>query len=292
MWYQLIIKSSRELAPVISDAMSELGALSVSLSDTEDEQVFDRLDGEAPLWSQTTVTGLWPGEINPDRIVDALRDLLAPNELPEVEKVKLEDQDWERVWLDRFEPININNHLWVSPVHISPPTPALPTIFLDPGLAFGTGTHATTYLCLKWLTQIELQNCNVIDYGCGSGILAIAALKLGASSAIGIDSDPGAIEVSRVNARQNHVDDQFSAYLPQEMPNGIKAAVVVANILAEPLIELAPVLSGLVAPGGQLALSGMLAGQVDEVKKHYATEFALNCEILDGWALLAGPKLD
>jgi ribosomal protein L11 methyltransferase len=272
--------------------MSELGAVSVSLSDTEDEPVFDRLDGEAPLWSQTTVTGLWPGEINPDHIVDALRDLLAPNELPEVEKARLEDQDWERVWLDRFKPININNHLWVSPVHVPPPTPALPTIFLDPGLAFGTGTHATTYLCLKWLTQIELQNCNVIDYGCGSGILAIAALKLGASSAIGIDTDPGAIEVSRVNARQNHVDDQFSAYLPREIPDGIKAAVVVANILAEPLIELAPVLSGLVATGGQLALSGMLARQVDEVKKHYATEFALNCEILDGWALLAGPKLD
>jgi ribosomal protein L11 methyltransferase len=292
MWHQLIIKASRALAPRISDAMHELGAVSVSLSDTEDEPVFDRLDGESPLWSRTTVSGLWKEESDPDLVIDALRDWLAPNELPAVEKRTLEDQDWERVWLDRFEPIKINDRLWISPVHISPPAPALPTVYVDPGLAFGTGTHATTHLCLKWLTQIELQGLDVIDYGCGSGILAIAALKLGARHAIGVDTDPRAVDVSRVNAHQNDVDHVFSAYLPEELPIASTAQVVLANILAEPLVELAPAITELVAPGGQLALSGMLAEQAEDVKKHYSANFELHCELRDGWVLLAGRKKD
>ena len=288
MWQQLIIKSGRELAPVIADAMSEQGAVSVSLSDREDESVFDRLDGEAPLWSQTTVTGLWAEDADLDVIVAALKNAIAPEILPAVTRTALEDQDWERAWLDRFQPININDKLWISPVDVVPPAPALPTVYIDPGLAFGTGTHATTRLCLEWLTNIPLGGLNIVDYGCGSGILAIAALKLGAARAWGVDTDPRALEVSGNNASQNDVADHFEGFLPDDVPAQLSAPVVLANILAEPLIELAPQLTAMVEPGGRIALSGMLAEQVDLVLPYYAANFDLHSELRDGWALLSG----
>ncbi|KPK11256.1 MAG: hypothetical protein AMJ68_06585 [Acidithiobacillales bacterium SG8_45] len=288
MWQQLIIKSGRELAPIIADAMSELGAVSVSLSDSKDEPVFDRLDGESPLWSQTTVTGLWAEDADIDVIVAAMENAIAPETLPPVTRTALADQDWERVWLDRFQPIKINDKLWVSPVDIVPPAPALPTVYVDPGLAFGTGTHATTHLCLDWLTKIPLRDLNAIDYGCGSGILAIAALKLGAAHAWGVDIDPRALEVSRDNASQNGVADRFEGFLADAVPAHLSAPVVLANILAEPLIELAPQLTAMVETGGRIALSGMLAEQVDLVLPHYAANFDLHSELRDGWALLSG----
>lgn len=290
MWHQLIIKAGRELAPVIADAMSELGAVSVSLSDSKDEPVFDRLDGEAPLWSHTTVTGLWAEGDDIDAVVAALEDAVAPDPLPAVSRDKLADQDWERVWLDRFQPININNKLWISPVDIAPPPPLLPTVYIDPGLAFGTGTHATTHLCLKWLTEVSLKGLKVIDYGCGSGILAIAALKLGAAIAWGVDTDPRALEVSRDNARQNGVDDRFKGFLPDAVPADLTAPIVLANILAEPLIELASRLTAMVEPGGRIALSGLLAEQVALVAPHYEASFDLHSELHDGWALLSGQR--
>ena len=290
MWQQLIIKASRELAPAIADAMSKSGAVSVSLSDSEDEPVFDRLDGEAPLWSKTTVTGLWDEDADIDVIVAALDTAIAPEKLPSVTRTTLANQDWERVWLDRFQPIKINDRLWISPVDATPPPPVLPTVYVDPGLAFGTGTHATTHLCLNWLTEFPLTGADVIDYGCGSGILAIAALKLGAADAWGVDTDPRALEVSRDNARQNGVSDRFKAFLPDAVPANLTAPVVLANILAEPLMDLAPRLTAMVAPGGRIALSGMLASQVDIVQPHYEAHFDLHSVLRDGWALLSGQK--
>lgn len=290
MWQQLIIKADRELAPIIADTMSALGAVSVSLSDSEDEPVFDRLDGESPLWSHTTVTGLWAEGDDIDAIVIALENAIAPEPLPPVTRAMLADQDWERVWLDRFQPININNKLWISPVDVVPPPPALPTVYVDPGLAFGTGTHATTHLCLNWLTEVPLKGLEIIDYGCGSGILAIAALKLGAARAWGVDTDPRALEVSRDNARQNDVEDRFEGFLPDAVPASLTAPVVLANILAEPLIELAPRLTSMVEPGGRIALSGLLAEQVALVEPHYEAGFDLHCELRDGWALLSGQR--
>lgn len=289
-WQQLIVRTSRYSAPVISDAMLELGAMSVSLSDTRDEPVFDRLDGEVPLWTQTTVTGLWPEGENLDTVAEHLRDAVGTAVVVAIEKKILADQDWERVWLDRFQPININQRLWISPAELEPPGPVMPTVYIDPGLAFGTGTHATTHLCLEWLTDIPLNDVTVIDYGCGSGVLAIAAIKLGAARAVGIDTDPRALEVSQENARINGVSDRFTALFPQEMPGDLDAPVVVANILAEPLIELAQVISALVEPGGVLGLSGLLESQIESVRAHYSTDFDLIPRIRDGWALLAGRK--
>lgn len=290
-WQQLIVHTSREAAPVISDTMSALGAMSVSLSDNRDEPVFDRLDGEMPLWIQTTVTGLWPEGNDLDTVAERLRDVVGATAIVAIETKTLADQDWERVWLDRFQPININQRLWISPAELEPPGPALPTVYIDPGLAFGTGTHATTHLCLEWLTDIPLKDVTVIDYGCGSGVLAIAAIKLGAARAVGIDTDPRALEVSRENARNNGVGDRFTALLPQESPGGLAAPVVVANILAEPLIELARVIAAMVEPGGLLGLSGLLESQIEPVRAHYSTDFDLIPRIRDGWALLAGRKL-
>jgi ribosomal protein L11 methyltransferase len=289
-WQQLVIESSRDQAILLSDLMSELGARSVSLQDSHDEPVFDRLDGEQPLWSQTTVSGLWPEESDLKTVIKRLGDALAPSPLPPWRTETLVDQQWERVWLDRYEPININNRLWICPVGKEPAGKPLPTVFLDPGLAFGTGTHATTRLCLEWLTEQVLENHSIIDYGCGSGILAIAALKLGASAAVGIDIDARAVNVSRENAKTNTVDDRYSAFLPQEIANDLQAKIVVANILAESLMTLAPVLEECVAPGGMLALSGLLASQVDQVRSCYQHAFDLDLGVTQGWALLAGPK--
>lgn len=289
-WQQLVIESSRDQAVLISELMTTLGAHSVSLQDSHDEPVFDRLDGEQPLWSQTTVSGLWPEQSDLKTVIKQLGEALAPSPLPPTRTETLVDQQWERVWLDRYEPININHRLWICPVNKKSPEESLPTVYLDPGLAFGTGTHATTRLCLEWLTEQSLEHRSIIDYGCGSGILAIAALKLGAQSAIGIDTDARAVDVSIENAKINTVDDSYTSMLSQNKPEDLKADFIVANILAEPLMALAPVLEKCVAANGRLALSGLLESQADQVRSCYQKIFDLGLEIKDGWALLAGPK--
>lgn len=289
-WKQLVIESSRDQAVLISDLMTSFGAQSVSLQDRQDEPVFDLLDGEQPLWSQTTVSGLWPENAELKSVIEQLTEAMAPLPLPYWRVETLVDQQWETVWLDRYQPISINDRLWICPVDKQPPGEILPTVYLDPGLAFGTGTHATTLLCLQWLTLLDLTDRSIIDYGCGSGILAIAALKLGAGSAIGIDVDAKALAVSHDNAKTNAVSSQFAAYLPTELTRDLQADFVIANILAEPLIALAPVLEKMVARGGQLALSGLLESQVEQVQTCYRQAFDLELQIKEGWAILTGPR--
>lgn len=299
MWQQLVIESNRDQAILISDLMTAFGAQSVSLQDRQDEPVFDRLDGDQPLWSQTTVSGLWPESVDLESVVKKLGEAIAPLPLPHWRLETLVDQQWERVWLDRYQPININNRLWICPADkqsrqpkqaSQPPGEALPTIYLDPGLAFGTGTHATTQLCLEWLSKQNLGSSNIIDYGCGSGILAIAALKLGANNAVGIDIDARAVGISRENAKTNAVADRYAAYLPADITNNLQAEVVIANILAEPLMALAPVLEKMVVTNGQLVLSGLLEEQVEQVRECYQHVFDLRLETREGWALLAGSR--
>ncbi len=293
MWQQLVIESNRDQAILISDLMTVFGAQSVSLQDRQDEPVFDRLDGNQPLWSQTTVSGLWPESVDLKTVVNKLGEAIAPLPLPHWRVETLVDQQWERVWLDRYQPININNRLWICPADKQSRQPDgenLPTIYLDPGLAFGTGTHATTQLCLEWLSKQNLGSRDVIDYGCGSGILAIAALKLGADNAVGVDIDARAVEISRENAKTNAVTDRYTAYLPADITNNLQAEVVIANILAEPLMALAPVLEKMVVTDGQLVLSGLLEEQVEQVKACYQHVFDLRLETREGWALLAGPR--
>jgi ribosomal protein L11 methyltransferase len=296
MWQQLIIESNRDQAILISDLMTAFGAQSISLQDRQDEPVFDRLDGDQPLWSQTTVSGLWPESVDLKTVINKLAEEIAPVPLPHWRVETLADQQWERVWLDRYQPININNRMWICPIgeqskqSRQTPGETLPTIYLDPGLAFGTGTHATTQLCLEWLSKQNLGNCGIIDYGCGSGILAIAALKLGAENATGIDIDERAVEISRENAKTNAVADRYTAYLPADITDNLQAEVVIANILAEPLMALAPTLEKMVVANGQLVLSGLLEEQVEQVRACYQHIFDLKLETREGWVLLAGQR--
>jgi ribosomal protein L11 methyltransferase len=217
--------------------------------------------------------------------------LLWQAELPPHELEKIEDQDWERSWMDNFHPMRFGERLWIVPSWHAAPEPDAVNLLLDPGLAFGTGTHPTTSLCLQWLDAQQLQGKTLIDFGCGSGILAIAGLLLGAEHAVGTDIDIQALEASRDNAQRNQVaDDRFDLYLPEQMPD-TPADVLVANILAGPLVSLAPRLASLVKPGGLLALSGILAEQTDEILQAYRDDFELDpVANQEGWIRVSGRR--
>jgi len=273
-WLQLVFESNREQAPALEDALLGLGALSVTLQDSADEPVFEPGIGETPLWQATKLLALFDAEQQTDALIDALRQLIKP--LPAWRAEQLEDQAWERAWMADFQPMRFGERLWICPSWAEPPDPSGIILALDPGLAFGTGTHPTTALCLEWLDSQPLENCTVIDYGCGSGILGIAALLLGARQVIAVDNDPQALLATRDNAERNRIaPEKLTTYLPEQVPADCHADVVVANILAGPLQSLAPLLTRLTQPGGRLALSGILAEQAETVAAAYHPAFAL-----------------
>lgn len=275
-WIQIKINSTGAHAETLSDALMDAGAVSVTFQDTHDNPVYEPLPGETLLWGDTDVIGLFDAETDMADVVAELRQhpLLQSGFRHKIEQI--EDKDWEREWMDNFHPMRFGERLWICPSWRDVPDPNAVNVMLDPGLAFGTGTHPTTSLCLSWLDGLDLQGKTVIDFGCGSGILAIAALKLGAAQAIGIDIDPQAIQASRDNAERNGVADRLSLYLPHQQPANLQADVVVANILAGPLRELAPLISVLPTAGGHLGLSGVLASQAEAVCEAYAEQFALD----------------
>lgn len=275
-WIQIKINTTGDNAEALSDALMDQGAVSVTFQDTHDNPVFEPLPGETLLWGDTDVIGLFDAETEMDEVVAGLQQhpLLGAGFHHKIEQI--EDKDWEREWMDNFHPMRFGERLWICPSWRDVPDPNAVNVMLDPGLAFGTGTHPTTALCLAWLDGLDLQGKTVIDFGCGSGILAIAALKLGAAQAIGIDIDPQAIQASRDNAERNGVSERLSLYLPQQQPDNLTADVVVANILAGPLRELAPLIGVLPKQGGHLGLSGVLASQAEGVCEAYADTFTLD----------------
>jgi len=284
-WLQLSLEAGAQDPEHLSDLFTDLGALSVTLVDAADEPVLEPGPGETPLWSHTRVVALFDAGIDPEsvraglarHIGDAARHMTAE---------PLEDRDWTRAWMDDFAPMRFGERLWVIPGDMTPPAPDAVNLRLDPGLAFGTGTHPTTALCLAWLDAHPPAGQDVIDYGCGSGILAIAALKLGARRVRGVDIDPQALIASRDNARRNGVEAGLALYLPADLP-AEPADLLLANILANPLIELAPTLVSLVRPGGRLVLSGILAGQADAVAAAYAPHGELEpVAEQEGWVRL------
>ena len=289
-WLQVRLAISPEQAETYEDAFLEVGAVSVTFMDAEDQPIFEPDLGTTPLWSNTHLLALFEADTDPANLVAHLQ-LLTGGELPAHEIEHIEDQDWERSWMDNFQPMRFGQRLWIVPSWHAAPEPKAVNLLLDPGLAFGTGTHPTTALCLEWLDGQDLNDCTVIDFGCGSGILAIAALLLGAPQAIGTDIDPQALEASRDNAGRNGIDPaRFPVYLPADMPQQ-PADVVVANILAGPLVSLAPQITALVKAGGRLALSGILAEQAEEVRAAYADAFDLDpTAIKDGWVRISGVK--
>ena len=291
-WLQVRLAITPEQAETYEDALLEVGAVSVTFMDAEDQPIFEPDLGTTPLWSHTHLLALFEADTDTDAdAVFAHLQLLTGAELPEHQAEVIADQDWERSWMDNFQPMRFGQRLWIVPSWHAAPEPDAVNLLLDPGLAFGTGTHPTTALCLEWLDGQDLQDCNVLDFGCGSGILAIAALLLGAKQAVGTDIDYQAIEASRDNAERNGIDaSRFPLYLPEQLP-AEQADVVVANILAGPLVALAPQITSLVKPGGRLALSGILAEQGEDVAAAYADAFDLDplC-IRDGWVRISGRR--
>ncbi|MGP8309085.1 50S ribosomal protein L11 methyltransferase [Vibrio sp. YIC-376] len=276
-WIQIKLNATNENAEQIGDMlMEETGALSVTFLDAQDTPVFEPLPGETRLWGDTDILALYDAEADTNFIIDQIKasNMLADDFAYKVEQ--LEDKDWEREWMENFHPMKFGERLWICPSWRDVPEPDAVNVMLDPGLAFGTGTHPTTALCLEWLESMDLTGKTVIDFGCGSGILAIAAIKLGAEKVIGIDIDPQALQASRDNAERNGVADQLEVYLPQNQPEGLIADVVVANILAGPLRELAPVIKGLVKPNGDLAMSGVLDTQAEDVANYYRDELHID----------------
>ncbi len=290
-WIQLRLNSNKEHAEPLSDLLMELGSVSITFEDSFDTPIFEPKLGETPLWDATTVIALFDAG---DDLAPVIAELKAQPYMPADTDYKIEqveDKDWVREWMDSFHPIKFGNRLWVCPSWREAPEPDAVNVLLDPGLAFGTGTHPTTALCMEWLDSLDLAGKQVIDFGCGSGILAVAALKLGAPHAVGIDIDYQAIDASKDNARRNGVEDKLSLYLPQDQPADIQADVLVANILAGPLRELAPLIAGLVKPNGVLALSGLLNEQAEELREIYSQWFDMDAAAhKEDWSRLTGTR--
>jgi len=289
-WLQVRLAITPEQAQTYEDALLDVGAVSVTFMDAEDQPIFEPDLGTTPLWSHTHLLALFEADVDSAPLLAHL-ELLTGAALPEHQIERIEDQDWERSWMDNFQPMRFGRRLWIVPSWHEAPQPEAVNLLLDPGLAFGTGTHPTTALCLEWLDAQDLAGCTVLDFGCGSGILAIAALLLGAERAIGTDIDPQALEASRDNAGRNGIaPERFPLYLPEQLPQQ-QADVVVANILAGPLVQLAPRITSLVKPGGRLALSGILAEQAEEVRTAYADAFELEPTAeKDGWVRIGGVR--
>ncbi|HJE67087.1 MULTISPECIES: 50S ribosomal protein L11 methyltransferase [Pseudomonadaceae] len=287
-WLQVRLALTPAQAETYEDLMLELGAVSVTFMDAEDQPIFEPDLGTTPLWSQTHLLALFEGDTDAAALEQRVQ-LLANGLVYEVER--LEDQEWERSWMDNFQPMRFGQRLWIVPSWHEAPEPEAVNLLLDPGLAFGTGTHPTTSLCLQWLDGEPVQGLQVLDFGCGSGILAIAALLLGAEHAVGTDIDVQALEASRENANRNGIDPaRFPLYLPADLP-GEPADVVVANILAGPLVGLAEQITRLTRIGGRLALSGILAEQAEDVRAAYAGCFDLEpTATLDGWVRISGTR--
>jgi ribosomal protein L11 methyltransferase len=241
------------------------------------------------LWGNTDVIALFDAETDMNEIVSLLKQAHHLDEHTAYKIEQIEDKDWEREWMDNFHPMQFGQRLWICPSWHEVPDQNAVNVMLDPGLAFGTGTHPTTALCLEWLDGLDLTGKTVIDFGCGSGILAIAALKLGAKNAIGIDIDPQAILASRNNAKQNGVANRLQLFLSDDKPADLKADVVVANILAGPLKELYPIISQLVKEGGDLGLSGILETQAQSVCDAYTQSFDLDpVAVKEEWCRITG----
>ena len=288
-WLQLIIATNESFADKISDALMEQGAVSVTLQDLQDQPVLEPAPGTTPMWSKTRVVWLFDANADPAQVIKNTEQQLQQM-LADWKAEPLEDKDWVRAWMDEFKPLLFGKKLWVVPSTFEPPQPGAINILLDPGLAFGTGTHPTTSMCLEWLDANPPKGKGIIDFGCGSGILAIAAILLGASQAEAIDLDPQALIATRDNAEKNNVANKIHTCLPNAFTKQ-QTTLLLANILATPLIELAPYFAELTATDGHIVLSGILAEQAQDVLAAYQADFDIQIwKQQDDWVCLAGRR--
>ncbi len=290
-WIQFNIEASPQKTEQIENAVLDAGAVSVTLQDAADQPILEPGVGETPLWDSCILTALFPASIDTSTTEQQIQANLSFSLCSSWQLV--EDKDWSQEWKKHFKPVACSDcRLWICPSWIETPQPDAVNLRLDPGLAFGTGSHPTTMLCLNWLEKQTLQGKTLIDFGCGSGILGIAALLLGAEKVWAIDNDPQALLASRDNAQRNGIEDErLITLLPEEIPSEAKADIMVANILAKPLIDLAPQISKLTLNNGQLCLSGILSHQVDQVSAAYTEKFIFADSVIeDNWAQLAATK--
>lgn len=290
-WIQLRLSADEETAEKYSDWLSACGAQAVTFIDAKDTPIYEPLPGDEVLyWHNTVVMGLYDASHDMDKVISYLQRIHPDKKEMQFKLEQLEDKDWEREWMDNFHPMKFGERLWVCPSWREVPDPEAVNVMLDPGLAFGTGTHPTTALCLTWLDSLDLKDKVVVDFGCGSGILSLAALKLGAKKVIGIDIDPQALQASQENAKRNGVEDRLELFLPKDQPT-LQADVVVANILAGPLRELAPTIIEFVAPEGLLALSGVLEEQAVSLQSTYGQWCEMEpVTIQEEWVRLNGRR--
>ena len=290
-WIQLNIKVTPQQTEQIEDAVLDAGAVSVTLQDAADQPILEPGVGETPLWDNCILTALFSASIDTTTTEQQIQACL-PFALQASWQL-VEDKDWSQEWKKHFKPIACSDgRLWICPSWIEAPEPDAVNLQLDPGLAFGTGSHPTTMLCLNWLEKQSLKGKTVIDFGCGSGILGIAALLLGADKVWAIDNDPQALLASRDNAQRNGIEDKrLVTLLPQQIPTDAKADIMLANILAKPLIDLADQISDLTLNQGLLCLSGILSHQIDQVSAAYTDQFIFTpSTIEDNWAQLSAKK--
>lgn len=267
------------------------GASSVSMVDAGDDPVLEPAPGATPLWSRTVVIGLFEAQADVAHVQAMLRERLPDGAAVELMVERVEDQDWVRVWLKDCVPMKFGTRLWVCPREKRIDEPGCATLLLDPGLAFGTGTHPSTALCLDWIARNQMQDLEVLDFGCGSGILGIAALLLGARRCTAVDIDAQAILATRDNAQQNGVGERMRALEHDASLVPFGADLVLANILARPLVELAPLLRSSLKPGGRIVLAGLLDRQAEEVRAAYAADFEFEPDVSrEGWTRIAARR--
>jgi ribosomal protein L11 methyltransferase len=291
-WLQIRVQSTPEQVPELEDLLLGCGAMVVTFEDVNDDPVYEPELNTTPLWNHTRVTGLFEADADIEQIRPLIDEKATELKTDLATKIEiLEDKDWEREWMDSYHPIQFGERLWVCPSWREIPDPEAVNLMLDPGLAFGTGTHPTTALCLEWLDSLNCHNKTIIDYGCGSGILGIAGLLLGASNMVGIDIDPQAVQATQDNAERNKIDAKRIEVKLPPYESDLQAEIVVANILAGPLAQLADTISALVATGGQLALSGILSNQAQEVIDAYSPWFTIESVVeKEDWIRIVATK--
>lgn len=287
-WLQIRFYTTPDTQEALENALLHCGALSITYEDAADQPILEPGLDETPLWNELVLTALFTADVDVRQVLAATEQAFR-KPLPSHKVEILEDKDWIREWMESYKPLQMGKRLWICPSWCEPPDPSATNLLLDPGLAFGTGTHPTTAMCLRQLDGMDVSGKTVIDYGCGSGILGIAALLLGAKSAIGIDIDPQALVASRANTTRNNIAaERFPVFLPGRAPSQ-SADIVLANILAGPLVELAAEISALVAPEGQLILSGILHEQQAAIRAAYP-DFLLEMTTQEEWACLSGRR--
>jgi ribosomal protein L11 methyltransferase len=293
-WIKVKAGIAPELGEAAEEALMAAGALAVTFTDAEDQPLYEPERGTTPLWQNSVVDALFDADTDVEqlkRVASEVFQLYHPGISLSLQVEILENEDWTRKWLDSFKPIKLGRRLWVCPNWYAPPEPAAVNLRLDPGLAFGTGTHPTTALCLKWLDGAELTDKQVIDYGCGSGILGIAALLLGARTVCAVDNDPQALLATQTNAAQNGLSNaRIQTWLPDQCPEH-QTDLILANILAEPLRLLKATLCQRLIPGGQLVMSGVLERQAESLMAHYSDCIRFEAPVVEeGWVRLCGRR--